>query len=94
MAGFSNRRTAYTAVLAVTFTATLGALEFFAGGAQEWGGRAYIGNDSSSTYDANASAALFVTVLPYLVMAKTIRGGVLTASCGAASTASPSGGSR
>ena len=28
------------------------------------------------------------------IMAKTIRGGVLTASCGAASTASPSGGSR
>jgi len=74
MAGFSNRRTAYTAVLAVTFTATLGALEFFAGGAQEWGGRAYIGNDSSSTYDANASAALFVTVLPYLVMVATRKG--------------------
>jgi O-antigen ligase len=74
LAGFTNRRTAYLTILAVTFTAALGALEMFAGGAQEFGGRAYIGNDSSSTYDANASAALFVTVLPYLVMVATRKG--------------------
>jgi O-antigen ligase len=74
MAGFTNRRIAYLTILAVTFTAALGALEFFAGGAQEFGGRSYIGNDNSSTYDANASAALFVTVLPYLIMVATRKG--------------------
>jgi O-antigen ligase len=74
MAGFTNRRIAYLTILFVTFTAALGALEFFAGGGQEFGGRAYIGSDSSSTYDANASAALFVTVLPYLVMLATKKG--------------------
>ena len=67
LVGFMNRRTAYVSLAAVTFTAGLAALEMVVGAGLSNQGRAYFGGDVSATYDPNASAALFVTVLPYAV---------------------------
>ena len=72
--GFSNRRTAYVAIVAATVTAALGALELVAGAGLSNQGRAYIGGGGSSTYDPNASAALFVMLVPYAVFLATRRG--------------------
>ena len=79
LVGFMNRRTAYVTLLAVTFTAGLGALEMVVGAGLSNRGRAYIGGDVSATYDPNASAALFVTVLPYAVFLATRPGRLRTA---------------
>lgn len=72
--GFANRRTAFVCVAAVCFTAVLAALEMVVGVGASGGGRSYIASDLSLTYDANASAALFASILPYLVMFATRRG--------------------
>jgi O-antigen ligase len=72
--GFANRRTAYVSVAAVCFTAVLAALEMVVGVGASGGGRSFIASDLSLTYDANASAALFAAILPYLVMFATRRG--------------------
>lgn len=69
--GFTNRRTAYVAIVAATLTAGLGALELVVGAGLSNQGRAYIGGDASSTYDPNASAALFVMLVPYAVFLAT-----------------------
>ena len=78
LVGFMNRRTAYVSLVAVTFTAGLGALEMVVGAGLSNQGRAYIGGDVSATYDPNASAALFVTVLPYAVFLATRPGRLRT----------------
>lgn len=78
LVGFRNRRTAYVSLAAVTFTAGLAALEMVVGAGLSNGGRAYFGGDVSATYDPNASAALFVTVLPYAVFFATRPGRLRT----------------
>lgn len=74
LVGFMNRRTAYVSLAAITFTAGIGALEMVVGAGLSNEGRAYFGSDVSSTYDPNASAALFVTMLPYAVFLATRAG--------------------
>ena len=72
--GFGNRRTAYATIAAVTITAAVGALEMVLGQGLSTGGRAFIGSNISMTLDPNATAALFVTLLPYAVFLATRRG--------------------
>ena len=71
VAGFTNRRTAYTVIVALTVTAAVGALELVLGKGLSTGGRAFIGSDVSMTLDPNATAALFVTLLPYAAFLAT-----------------------
>ena len=72
--GFTNRRTAYMCVAAMVLTTGLGAVELIVGNGLSNGGRLFIGSASSMTYDPNATAALFVTILPYAVFLATRRG--------------------
>lgn len=72
--GFANRRTAYATIVAVTATGAIGALEMVLGKGLSTGGRAFFGADNSITYDPNAAAALFVTLLPYAIFLATRRG--------------------
>ena len=69
--GFVNRRTAYTSIVAVTATGALGALGLVLGRGLSTGGRAFIGSADSMTLDPNATAALFVLLLPYAVFIAT-----------------------
>jgi O-antigen ligase len=78
LVGFMDMRTAWITIVAVTATAALGALELIVGGGLSTMGRGFIGSDVSATLDPNASAALFVTMLPYGIFLATRRGRLKT----------------
>ena len=72
--GFTNRRTALLCIIALVATASLGAIQLNLGGGPDIGGRVFIGNGLSQTYDPNQSAAFFVMVLPYVVVLASRKG--------------------
>lgn len=67
-AGFAIPRTAYQLVVCATAGAALAAGQLLLGAGLSVAGRAYLGGGSSSTYDPNDSATLFVMTLPFALL--------------------------
>jgi O-antigen ligase len=67
-AGFAVPRLGYQLLVCATAGATLAAGQLLVGAGLSVAGRAYVGGGSSSTYDPNDSATLFVMALPFALL--------------------------
>jgi O-antigen ligase len=72
--GFMNRKTALWCIIGLVAATTIGVVQILRGGGPDIGGRLFIGNGLSQTYDPNESAALFVMVLPYVALLAARKG--------------------
>jgi O-antigen ligase len=72
--GFTNRRTGLLCVTGLVLSCAIGVIQILRGGGPDIGGRLYVGNGLSQTYDPNQSAAFFITVLPYVVLLAARKG--------------------